>query len=1493
MISVGSRDGRKRIGLGLEMEEAELEEGEALSCNNEAQDSTIDPDIALSYIGEKLQNVLGHFQKDFEGGVSAENLGAKFGGYGSFLPTYQRSPSWSHTKSPAEAHHNHDPPKSPKRLQVEEQRRNPHASSSASPLGRPRVASVKAAAIGSSTKDNNSYLPSRPAEESSLRSGNVKKSVNSSDQRTLKVRIKVGSENLPTQKNTEIYSGLGLVVSPSSSLDDSPTTSEREFGKLTEAPEASPTSILQIMTTFPGELLLSPLSEDLTCLTEKKKPRGKFETKTVDKASIESSGMLENGSHFSKCNQKKSKLSEKGDVFSVELTNHKKNGNMDHSKGSFMKKEKETEIDTLGCEDLVSNALKLPLLSDSQNNLFEPGKVETFSSLVKDNLDNESSQAIDGVEKSSGKLSAMGKTSESKRGILVSNNSVCPSVDQSEPIVFKGRESEEGLKPAVAKPSTGSKKKQKLANSTGVQGAYSSRIDSRDLEKDHKKPTDRYKDFFGDVEFEDEDNESISGETKSPRRLKNPPVDGKRGSIDDPMSKEKIDVNISQKLPPQVLGNYLGPASQSAPPNGNGLSSEAPSGSVPLVQEDWVECDKCQKWRLLPLGTNVSSLPDKWICRMLTWLPGMNRCSVPQEETTNALRTLYNPAALIPGPTSESQHSQLNNNSAVNSMQMGKADARYPVQENQNRASQTMILNGKKKHGTVKAASSNNLDGSTYSSNSRKKGLGTSSKASKLNSGKNSPVEKYGDHKKEKPSLSNSSDRGTNLKIRSKREADMEGSRASKRIKSEELPLDDDYWTSDNGGSSSKAGRLSTSFSNNTLGNDERKYNSQTGLSGAKKDMVPGAIADTQYVPVSSVNDLLFPEKCDEKDSIRKRKAKEQNDQRKEKKARVSKSGGKDSNGSKAPVETERRSWSHKDDQLSKNAQAADYLKSDMGSVNPTVAANSSSSMVSGSHKNKSIGQEVKSSPVESVSSSPLRYPNTDKIKSNKNKEMKKDGELCGEDERGMVKNDEILNLSNPVTDVHADKYASIKNSSEQCKVEEKTSSQKKKPGKGLSSHLKDKARASGSDLGRIQNSSHESLHREHVYDERPKSRKNRSDDKSGTPSKGEKFIGKHEIAGGTPSESSKGQNQKKLVHEEKDVMKNQDKKHNVHQEQAHEKLPRKSNQAEANGNGKSHSLPPLARISTEPVSGAQKENGVKNSALDLDNGEGQKAPNQRMKAENSNGQPMRHSTPNSHKVRDIDAPSPLRRDSSSHAANSALKEAKDLKHLADRLKNTGSTETIGFYFQAALKFLHGASLLENGSNEATKHNDLMHSMHIYSSTAKLCEFCAHEYERSKDMAAASLAYKCMEVAYLRVVYSSHNSASRDRNELQTALQIVAPGESPSSSASDVDNLNHQITTDKAALPKAVGSPQVSGSHIITSRNRSGFLRILNFAQDVNFAMEASRKSRTAFTAATAKLGESSNKESLNSLKKALDFNFQDVEELLRLVRFAMDAINR
>lgn len=68
---------------------------------------------------------------------------------------------------------------------------------------------------------------------------------------------------------------------------------------------------------------------------------------------------------------------------------------------------------------------------------------------------------------------------------------------------------------------------------------------------------------------------------------------------------------------------------------------------------------------------------------------------------------------------------------------------------------------------------------------------------------------------------------------------------------------------------------------------------------------------------------------------------------------------------------------------------------------------------------------------------------------------------------------------------------------------------------------------------------------------------------------------------------------------------------------------------------------------------------------------------------------------------------------------------------------------------------------------------------------------------------------------------------------------------------------------------------------------------VISQAQDVNFAMEASRKSRIAFAAANASSGGTINKEGISCIKTALDFNFQDVEGLLALVRIAMEAINR
>lgn len=61
-------------------------------------------------------------------------------------------------------------------------------------------------------------------------------------------------------------------------------------------------------------------------------------------------------------------------------------------------------------------------------------------------------------------------------------------------------------------------------------------------------------------------------------------------------------------------------------------------------------------------------------------------------------------------------------------------------------------------------------------------------------------------------------------------------------------------------------------------------------------------------------------------------------------------------------------------------------------------------------------------------------------------------------------------------------------------------------------------------------------------------------------------------------------------------------------------------------------------------------------------------------------------------------------------------------------------------------------------------------------------------------------------------------------------------------------------------------------------------------AQDVNFAMEASKRSQIAYAACGSQPEHAHHKE---IIKPALDFNFQDVEGLLQLVRVAMEVISR
>ncbi|KAI3773126.1 hypothetical protein L6452_04325 [Arctium lappa] len=1591
MISVGSRDGRKGLSLrygveGGEMDlETELEEGEAYFQNNNGDDdddSTIDPDVALSYLDEKLQDVLGHFQKDFEGGVSAENLGAKFGGYGSFLPTYQRSPACPHPKTPPKVTTNNAfiPPID---LQIEGGRQNSVSISNASQSTRHGPAPASGASVppprgppvmGKVKQEG--YMLSAKAGDKFASNGQqpVNNFANTtSDQKSLKVRIRVGSDNLSTRKNAEIYSGLGLDVSPSSSLEASPVDSDDFCHVSRDSPyEESPTSILKTMTSFPilGGLLLSPLPDDVLCLTEKEKWEDSS-CGSVHKRSQESSLTVNRFDSKVDRNifcEKKPKSSDDNFV-SVGPTN----GNNVCSGIDGVTK-KESNVDKLSCEELVSNALRLPLLSNlSQGNVLDFRKGAAFksgSSVIpkEESLDPVLTHDDSRVEKPYRKDGPVGNANSdekysgfptksdsdvSKGGRILDTGLLKPS-KQKTAQKATSRE-KDGMKLAPGKEmgketsSSGGKKKPKgsqslengfqsvenskssLKNDASLKSrnnAYGSKVE--DPKISNGKVRETYRDFFGELDPEIEDVDDMALEEKP---FGDKPKDYRiteKGTLEsNGSSKERLN---GRKGPKPSSSVYPGVGPHIASATGNAPVSDAASAVAAV--EDWVCCDKCEKWRLLPPGVNPGSLPEKWLCSMLDWLPGMNRCSISQEETTKAITSRF------PGPAPKIQGSQPVHPGGPQSGPVS-VDALHPDQRHQPFVPQAGV---KKKQGTKDPLNEPKQDRPSLSSNSTKKNLHTSNKTRSLNGANQSSfvnelefqdsghssnliAEKHRlKHKEKKKLRENVVDEGNahQLKIRNKRETSQDYSRDSKKVKRDDNHGAEKDRTFDHDGAVFK--EIKSSVGDIPVGvsrKDHWKYDERL------KDLKPDS--KVLGIDVKNQNGIFHMVKCEEREVAKKRKSDEFED------AQVnveetSENGQRSGKKVKVPEpREEERGRNVKDEQL-KSLDITDSCKRDVP-MHASLAATSSSSKVSGSHKMKPNNQEAKGSPVESVSSSPLRILNPDKlVSSRKNVEAidncrdaispKKDWDVDrGSYRSGMFKKEEVVESiekglghlssnSNGKAEIapslefetlRVDALDQGGQNSNGAKAlaqghdEERrnndqshaSGSRARKNGKGSSSRSKDKIRSSKFD---IKISEHMN---ENADEEKSKGGRNKSQEKpSVNPDKFEKgSVSKKESSGKHSSESAKRDAQSKHGHHD-DVISIPDVKQNPPTERDGERFSKRD--VSVSGRGKPHSLPPSGKVQNEivrppqPFPISQKENAGNLDAVE--GSDASKGSKQKKKAENQNGNQsvnVKHPTPNRHKGRDHDAPSPLRRESSTQAAT-AMKEAKALKHMADRLKNSGSNhESNSLYFQAALKFLYGSSLLESGSSESGKHGDIIPSMGMYSSTAKLCEYVAHEYEKSKEMAAAALAYKLAEVAYLKVVYSSHTGASKDRQELQTSLQIGPTGESPSSSASDIDNLNNPAAVDKATIAKGVNDPQNGGNHIIAARNKPNFMRILNFAQDVNFAMEASRRSQSAFAASN------SQPEHKEVIKPALDFNFQDIEGLLQLVRVAMEVISR
>ncbi|XP_022760529.1 uncharacterized protein LOC111306833 [Durio zibethinus] len=1655
-------------------ENSDLEEGE--TCYYKDDDDNINPDTAFSYIDEKIKNVLGHFQKDFEGGVSAENLGAKFGGYGSFLPTYERSPP--RLSCPKTPQRNSSTPRSPNNLSMEGASQNLKAPPNAPPTGRLGNASCPS---GNIAAKHDSHLSSaQAAEKSALKDESFKRAGISSDQKTLKVRIKMGSDN-KVKKNAAIYSGLGLDYSPSLSLGNSPKESGGTLMISQETTSKSPTRILQVMTSnhVPGGVLISPLHDSLLCLLRKEEERPSRGSKSIPllKACQEhSSGLIDESilGNGKQVNDKKTKFlmgkSEK-------LVESKHGNRMNVGNGKTLLIEKKYENEIAGGKELLPNDLKHRALSNSvnvadtmeataracdvsveSNQNASRGRLFSSDSAKEDSL-----ESISGRSRTSGKKKKQDKHGSSVEKVLehcAVNSHKNASLDLEDNVGSKFYQNSAPLKckedsktkvdqiatfrlqNKINTPSkkdktlSEGKKKSKASKNTGQiadsmkeslrldvggtpKGTTSSslgflsgknKIQKLKLQKDINNVQDNHRDAL-ETNFEQKSDQM----ERSMRHFQNRPKDS--GPMDSKteqngyLDKSK-EIFSGRKVENQLLGvDAPGLVSDLT---GKTLASQtvAPAATAAIViQEDWVQCDRCHKWRLLPFDTRPEQLPEKWLCSMLNWLPRMNRCDISEEETTKALNALYQV------PVFENQNNPQNHANGTMSF-VTSAHLQHLDQNNSSFNSQASSIQGKKKYGLkeVQKAGSSAL---SLMSNFRKNQQQESLKSRSLNDVNKVPVEsnltkKSTIEQKEKHSVG---DETKQAKMKNKRESGLYAYEGSKKTKTEVINTTDKHQSSNL--DPRRVGlNSSTSLPTQANGTSLQNYNECSNYGDVKHDMKERSIVSVKKLvdqtQASSDDGSLDMRICDKRASVKKRKLddwqssqnghelcmkEESSDSgfRNEKRSRVPKIEGKQSHRNDDDGTSNRRSMDNfiggieevrsidRNHQLSKHKKMSssqktldglDSLRRHSGTRQILMAATSSSSKVSGSLKTRVNFEEARDSPAESVSSSPLRTSYPEKLASTAGNGSGKDdaansGIHLSSNFRRCWDGEGTFELAQSATEmkekVSVDFQPRSRKSSSLdyqdrdsiCKISIKTkpssrlgnshllngdthSAEKaqyavehshiedrvnkechgnalfsQRSDKFSSSKTKESERSSAADKMKVHDPTDEqegSCSRKSMRyrsDVDPKGhaslRETIADFKCNFPksSKGENnYVGRRDPSGKWSSDGRmETQSNIKLdefdakstapcstegnTAPEQNMIQDFNGQTKVMQVAIRSGMPKLSLhcEVESRQETKGHHTVPEAQL------GVVSDGIPVNGSCNVDVSKALKQPG-KAGSKNGSAHNLGQRMPDLPLVRDFNACSPVRVNSSSQAATNALNDAKELTNYADHLKSSGFVfESNEIYFQAALKFLGVAALLGNSTIESGRHGE-MNQMQVYGTVTKLCEMCAQEYERRQEMAAAALAYKCMEVAYMRVVYCKHSTSSRDRNELQATLQTVPKGESPSSSASDVDNnLNNQLAMDKAPLANGNIS-HVAGTHVIVARNRPSFARLLDFTQDVSFAMEASRKSQTALAAANS-LEDTQNIECITSVKKVIDFSFQDVDGLICLVQQAMEAISR
>uniref|UniRef100_A0ACD5YZA1 Uncharacterized protein n=1 Tax=Avena sativa TaxID=4498 RepID=A0ACD5YZA1_AVESA len=915
------------------------------------------------------------------------------------------------------------------------------------------------------------------------------------------------------------------------------------------------------------------------------------------------------------------------------------------------------------------------------------------------------------------------------------------------------------------------------------------------------------------------------------------------------------------------------------PPASVSTANAVPALQVPVViKEHWVQCDICQKWRLLPYETDTTTLPKEWKCSMQLWLPGMNRCDVGEDETTNALNALYvipAPANGIPpvghphvassGLTTASSfsvngHAEQSRkrkslpgdrSSVIEGCHSSQASA-YPL-SNQHAPTRIKSTADSNQYPTERNSVSKSVDPFTEKKKSKSKSRGSYSDGGDL-------VERPKKHSKGK----------------SKREMDHGEYKASKKIKKEDRHRSSrdrngkyDLASGDIADEAEALLLKETTLNNLGEKSDVPSLKQKTAprydhLEKSKRNKEDDVVlsedrnkeifhtSDAQRSDISSKKRIVKEWEESQHNSIAhvsngitanhssaaKETYKDQN--LKETKSKLKKSeelySTTDSRSVKGQILS--HNGGHVNNELVEDStdfagkrapsdllvkrsseQALDLVgpaSSDMAHIQ-TTAVTSSSSKASDSQKKKQNSHVVKTSPIESVSSSPVRNSNIDKLPHNRI--LEKDGPINANSST-MLSSVKYLNNEAGLVD----NIRQVKKSKDSLLAGETV----------LHGSLQGISEKDDDLVQLTRGHAPEKISVRKGLDDDPHHASGRKDFVNGSStSRGHNHLHSGD-KNSLRTDGSSVQPRAALLDAKGDTVVNGNKKSaaSIQDRNGSTHCPPDGNFQPELPPGKDKSYPKSNRQDTEKPKAQMVPSPLKEThSTPVKSNASKLTPQSRRCNDENGGQKgvSKQGTSNP-----ADTSSPARKDGNSTAY--ALKEARDLKHKANRLKKEGKDlESTRLYFEAALKFLHVASLLEPPSIDGGKQGDAAQSM--YSDTAKLCNFVAHEYERCKKMAAAALAYKCVEVAYLKAAYYKYPIASKDRQVLQAVVQTT-PGESPSSSASDIDNLNNNGLSKKAPSNKDANSPQVAGNHLLLAvRNQPHLTRLLAYYTTPNRIM--------------------------------------------------------